>query len=112
MAQCHDTAVLTCTAKAFAMLGYTNFQPSPRDNISLRTEYYNDEEGQRTGVATRYYDIALGLQHWFSPQIEIRPEVAYYRSIDANAFNGNAARGIAPDKNHQTVLSGDVILHF
>lgn len=112
MAQCHDTAVLTCTAKAFALLAYTNFQPSARDNISLRTEYYNDEEGQRTGVATRYYDIALGIQHWFSPQIEMRPEVAYYRSIDGAAFNGNAALGIAPDKNHQLVLSGDVILHF
>jgi len=111
-AQCSDPTVLTCTAKAFAMLAYTNFQPSPRDNISLRTEYYNDEQGQRTGTATRYYDVALGLQHWFSPQIEVRPEVAYYRSIDANAFNGNAAMGIAPDKNHQTVLSGDVIMHF
>jgi hypothetical protein len=112
MAQCHDPNALTCTAKAFALLAYTNYQPSPRDNISLRTEYYNDEEGQRTGIATRYYDIALGLQHWFSPQIEFRPEVAYYRSIDAAAFNGDGALGIAPDKNHQLVLSGDVIVHF
>jgi hypothetical protein len=26
----------------------------PLDNISLRTEYYHDEQGQRTSVATRY----------------------------------------------------------
>ena len=39
--------------------------------------------------ATRYMDIALSWQHWFSPQVEIRPEVAYYRSLDAPAFNGN-----------------------
>ena len=48
-----------------------------------------DPEGQRTGVVTNYVDCALGWQHWFSPQIEVRPEIAYYRSLNANAFNGN-----------------------
>jgi hypothetical protein len=46
--------------------------------------------GQRTGVKTRYVDFGIGWQHWFSPQIEIRPEVVYYHSLDANAFNGNS----------------------
>jgi hypothetical protein len=29
-------------------------------------------------------------QHLFSPQIEVRPEISYNKSLDAAAFNGNA----------------------
>ena len=47
-------------------------------------------EGQRTGTKTRYVEFGIGWQHWFSPQVELRPEVTYYRSLDANAFNGNS----------------------
>ena len=31
----------------------------------------------------RYVETGIGWQHWFSPQIEIRPEVSYYKSLDA-----------------------------
>jgi hypothetical protein len=57
-----------------------------------------DPQGQRTGVVTNYADAALAWQHWFSPQIELRPEVAYYRSLNADAFNGNAAAGYSAFK--------------
>ena len=57
--------------------------------MSFRLEYFNDMQGQRTTVKTRYVNPAIGWQHWFSPQVEIRPELAYYRSLDAPAFNGN-----------------------
>jgi hypothetical protein len=83
------------------------------DNLSYRVEYYNDEQGQRTGQKSRYWEMAFGWQHWFSPQIEVRPEVAYYRSVDASAFNINLATGDATfAKNHQLLISGDVIVHF
>jgi hypothetical protein len=63
-------------------------------------------------VATRYFDVAGSWQHWFSPQIEARPEVAYYRSIDAAAFNGNAAAGIAPNRSWAVIGAADLIVHF
>ena len=111
-AQCNSTTALKCRATAQSALTYLNYQFSPLDNISLRGEYYDDEEGQRTGTKTRYVEAAIGLQHWFSPQIELRPEVAYYRALDAAAFNGNSNLGIAPNKQDSVVLAGDVILHF
>ena len=83
-----------------------------RPDNALRAEFFGDPQGQRTGVATSYADWALSWQHWFSPQIEIRPEVAYYRSFQADAFNGNANFGIAPNRNWQVVVAGDVIWHF
>src|ERR1700683_5335504 len=61
-------------ARVVTFLAYLNYKVSPLDNISFRPEFYNDMEGQRTGVKTRYVDFGIGWQHWFSPQIEIRPE--------------------------------------
>lgn len=111
-AQCNNPGALRCNAYAQSGLVYLNFSPNALNNISLRGEYLDDEQGQRTGVKTRYAAGAIGWQHWFSPQIEVRPEVAYYRALDAAAFNGNANRGIAPNKQDSLVLSGDVIMHF
>jgi hypothetical protein len=113
-AQCSNPKALTCTAEVFATVMYLNYQFSPLDNISFRPEFYNDMQGQRTGTKTRYVDFGLGWQHWFSPQIEIRPEVTYYRSLDAPAFNGNfnAAPFIAPNKKDALIASADLIWHF
>jgi hypothetical protein len=112
LAQCNSAAVFACTASVQTYLAYLNYKASPLDNISYRIEFYDDKQGQRTGVKTRYVETGLGWQHWFSPQIEIRPEVSYYRSLDAAAFNGNANLGIAPNKNYALIGSADIIIHF
>jgi hypothetical protein len=120
MAQCSDVNALSCRAQAFAALAYVNYRATSLDNISLRLEFYNDMEGQRTTVKTRYVDAALSWQHWLSPQIEFRPEIAYYKSLDAPAFNGNfnanmaGAAGpiILPTRDYAWIGSMDVIWHF
>ena len=114
LAQCGNAAVLTCTARVFATVAYLNYQFSPLDNISFRPEFFDDEEGQRTGVKTRYVDFGIGWQHWLSPQIEIRPEVTYYQSLDGPAFNGNfnASPVIVPTKKSATIAAADLIVHF
>jgi hypothetical protein len=104
--------VLTCTADEQSFLLYVNYSPNKLNNFSIRTEWFDDHNGQRTGIATRYADIAGSWQHWFSPQIEMRPEIAYYRSLDAAAFNGNANAGIAPNRNYAVIGAADVIIHF
>jgi Putative beta-barrel porin-2, OmpL-like. bbp2 len=121
LAQC-AASLVSCTARVVAAVAYLNYKFSPLDNISIRPEFYNDMEGQRTGTKTRYANFAVGLQHWFSPQVELRPEIAYYRSLDANAFNGNInacpvsagcpSTGLAPDRNFAWIASMDLIWHF
>jgi hypothetical protein len=111
LAQC-PAEVVTCTARVYTALAYLNYKPTPLDNISYRIEFYDDEEGQRTGTATRYVETGIGWQHWLSPQIELRPEVSYYRSLDAPAFNGNSNAGILPNKSYAVIGSADVIIHF
>jgi len=112
LANCSNPTVLRCRAEALGTVLYLNWQVSPLDNISFRPEFYDDMEGQRTGVKARYMDLALGWQHWLSPQIEFRPEVAYYHSFGANAFNGTAKAGIAPTRNYTWIAQSDMILHF
>ncbi|HML08761.1 MAG TPA: outer membrane beta-barrel protein [Xanthobacteraceae bacterium] len=105
-------APLTCTADEQTFLLYVNYSPNKLNNFSLRTEYFNDPQGQRTGVATAYADVALSWQHWFSPQVEIRPEIGYYRSLNQPAFNGNAAAGISPTRDWALIAATDLIWHF
>jgi hypothetical protein len=69
-------------------------------------------QGQRTGTKTRYYEFGVGLQHWLSPQVELRPEMTFYKSMDANAFNGNSNAGVLPDRNYALVAAMDCIWHF
>jgi hypothetical protein len=115
MAQCNDPNALTCTARVFTALAYLNYRATPWNNFSLRGELYNDMEGQRTGTKTRYVEFGLGWQHWFSPQVEIRPEITYYRSLDAPAFNGNfnaLPAPIAPTRDFSWLAAMDLIWHF
>jgi putative OmpL-like beta-barrel porin-2 len=112
LAQCSNAIVLSCTASVQTYVYYLNYKPTPLDNISWRGEFYDDQQGQRTGTKTRYVETGIGWQHWFSPQIEIRPEFTYYRSLDAFAFNGNSNLGIAPTRNYALVGAADIILHF
>src|SRR5262249_52711935 len=114
-AQCSDPNALTCTARVLASVMYWNYKAGPLDNLTLRLEYYDDEQGQRTGTRTRYSDIGLGWQHWFSPQVEIRPEISYYRSWNAPAFNGNfnaTPVPIPPSKSYMWMAAADLIWHY
>jgi hypothetical protein len=112
LAQCSSPLVFACRAEVQSYLMYLNYKATPLDNISYRLEFFDDKEGQRTGVKTRYVETGIGWQHWFSPQIEIRPEFSFYRSLDAPAFNGNANLGIAPNKSTALIGSADIIIHF
>lgn len=104
-AQCDDPAVLTCRATAIGTLAYVNYSPDALNNFSFRPEFYSDEQGQRTGTKAHYYEISLGWQHWFSPQLEIRPEVGWYESVGGKAFN-------AGTKNTTLIGAMDAIVHF
>lgn len=111
MAYCANASALACTATATGFVTYLNYSPNPLDNFSIRPEIYKDAQGQRTGTPTTYRNIAFGWQHWLSPQIELRPEIAFYHA-GLPAFNGNSNLGIAANKTSETIISGDLIFHW
>ncbi|MEJ0092517.1 MAG: outer membrane beta-barrel protein [Methylocella sp.] len=96
---------MSCTAREYAALSYLNYRWSDMDNLTWRAEYYNDLNGQRTGFATQYVNFAFGWQHWFSPQVEIRPEIAWYNALDKPAFDNGT-------KHALTIASMDLIWHY
>jgi len=104
-ANCHDPAVVRCNAYAIGTVAYLNYSPDPLDNFSFRPEMYYDPQGQRTGTAATYSNFSIGWQHWLSPQVEMRPEVGYYHSYGAKAFNDGT-------KNYTFLFAGDLIWHF
>jgi opacity protein-like surface antigen len=95
----------SCTSREWSALTYLNWKFSPLDNLSWRAEYFDDITGQRTGFKTSYFNYAMGWQHWFSPTITIRPEIAFYNSLKTPAFENGT-------KSHATVFSSDIIWHF
>jgi hypothetical protein len=112
LAFCKTSTVTSCTASFQTALMYLNYKPAPLDNISYRFEWVDDGEGQRTGTPGRYIETGIGWQHWFSPQIEIRPEVSYYKCLDGFAFNGNANLGIPANRKYAIIGASDIIIHF
>jgi len=82
------------------------------DNLTFRTEYYNDLNGQRTGVKARYANFALGWQHWFSPSIEVRPEIATYETVDGTKAFGRNAENTDPTQSQIMMFAVDTIIHF
>jgi len=108
----NPSSPLTCNPNEQTFLVYINYSPNKLNNFSLRTEYFNDPYGQRTGVPTAYMDIAGSWQHWLSPQIELRPEIGYYRSINNLAFNSNTTAGIVPSRDWAVIAAADAIIHF
>ena len=92
-------------AGEFGIVNYMNFELDTSNMLSFRNEFYNDEKGQRTGYATRYSEHTLGLTHWISQDLEIRPELRYDHSYDEAAYD----RG---KRDYQAVALIDVILHY
>lgn len=92
-------------SSAFGIVNYLNFELNPSNMLSVRNEFYRDLQGQRTGFATRYSSHTVGLTHWVSQDLEIRPELRYEHAYDFPAYDGG-------HKNHQTTALVDAILHY
>jgi hypothetical protein len=95
----------TCTAKEFAALNYLVYQFAPKDFLTLRNEFFNDQQGQRTGYKTLYTEHLIGWTHWIGDVITIRPELRFEHSYYTKAYDGGR-------KSSQYILATDMIVHF
>lgn len=86
-------------------VNYTELKISPKDFISVRTDYLNDVKGERTGFATQYMSYTLGVTHQFSPLIEIRPEIRYEWAFSAKPYDNGTQKD-------QTTFDMDMIARF
>jgi hypothetical protein len=99
--------VLPGKADATGAVNYLQYELSPKDYLSLRTDYFNDPRGWRYGYNTAYTSHTLAYVRWLSPTTEFRPEVRYDHSY---------ASGVTPFDNgtrkDQWTLAADIIFKF
>jgi hypothetical protein len=89
----------------YGILNYTEYQISRRDFITIRNEWWKDEQGERSGFPSTYTSHTIGLTHNFSPDWQIRPEIGYYRSWTVPAFdNGH--------RKNQVMAAFDITWRF
>jgi hypothetical protein len=75
------------TTLTYGVLNYTMFGISKRDYLTVRNEFWRDEDGERSGFASKYTSHTIGWSHQLSDVLMIRPEVGYFHSYDAKAFD-------------------------
>lgn len=74
----------------YGLLNYTMFQVTEKDFFTVRNEWVKDENGTRYGFAGNYSGHTIGWTHNFSPNLQVRPEIGYYRNWNNPAFDNGA----------------------
>lgn len=71
----------------FGAVNFTILQLSKKDFVTFRNEYFKDTQGERSGYAGVYTSNAIGWSHNFTPNIQFRPEIGFYRNWTNPAFD-------------------------
>lgn len=77
---------------SIALVNFIEYQNNEHQYWSLRSDYFNDFQGQRSGFATSYFGWTLGTTFLVSPQIKIRPEFRYNLATSLLPFD-NGSKG-------------------
>jgi len=95
------------TANAIGFVNYFQILFSKKDYLSIRNDFLNDPQANRTGYATWYSSHTIGFVHYFNDLIRIRPEIRYEQAY---------ADGVTPydngTKKNQFIAAMDLIVRF
>jgi hypothetical protein len=76
------------TAHWFGVINYVTYSNTPRLNTTARLEFFDDEQGQRTGFPGLYTAVTAGLSFRPRKAIIFRPEVRYDYNEESRPFEG------------------------
>ncbi len=74
------------TAHWFGALNYLTYALTPRVSGTVRLEFFDDEQGQRTGFAGLYTDLTAGVTFKPRPWVLFRPELRYDYNDQSRPF--------------------------
>jgi hypothetical protein len=74
------------TAQWFGVLNYLTYTFTPRLSGTVRLEFFDDEQGQRTGFAGLYTALTAGVTFKPRPAILFRPELRYDYNAESRPF--------------------------
>jgi hypothetical protein len=74
-------------SSAIGLVNFTEYKFSDKNFLTLRTDYLNDRQGERTGFATPYMSFTVGVTHQFNNLVVFRPEIRYERAFNAQVYD-------------------------
>jgi len=98
-------ATIPGTSRDYGVVNYAMYHLTKKAFFTVRNEWWRDEQGERTGVPTNYSSHSMGITYNMSSVFQVRPEIGYYRSYDAPAFDGAT-------KNYLLMYGFDMTLRF
>jgi hypothetical protein len=76
----------------YGLVNFTLFQLNRRDCITVRNEWWKDNDGERSGFPGTYSSHAIGYSHFVTPEILFRPEIGFYRNWHEPAFDNGTRK--------------------
>jgi hypothetical protein len=104
------------TAHTYGGVNYTCVGLTKKDFITFRNEVWDDADGLRSGFPGVYVSSSIGLSHNFTNNLQIRPEVGYYRNLTGLSYNVNenvnTTGPSAPNAHGAWIAGMDFTLRF
>jgi Putative beta-barrel porin-2, OmpL-like. bbp2/Carboxypeptidase regulatory-like domain len=104
-AWCNNSTELTCFAPEWSSVVYVNRPIGKKNALILRTEYFDDLKGQRTGYKTPYSESTVSWNHWIGSTVVFRPELRWEHAFDATPYDTGT-------KHSQLMFAADVIWFY
>jgi hypothetical protein len=87
-----SAGMLRCTAPEHAAVNYLNRDINSKFMMGFRSDFLDDERGQRTGFKTKYTENTLYMTRYWGNTIMLRPELRFDHSWDLSAYNNGTAK--------------------
>jgi hypothetical protein len=99
--------IIPGVSSAVGAVNYFEVSLSPKSYISVRNDFLNDPQGNRTGFATTYSSHTIGVAHHINSSITVRPEIRYDRAYakDVTPYDNGT-------KKDQYAVAMDVFVRF
>jgi hypothetical protein len=108
--------VLPGYAPAWATVNYTYYRLGPNTFFTIRNEFFDDIDGERTGYATLYSEHSIGITWWPCKLMTVRPEFRFDHSYGTHGNSLDPVDEAKPFDNgtrrNQCTAEFDVIYHF
>jgi len=91
------------TSEWFGLMNFLTYEFSPRVSTTIRLEFFDDVQGERTGFPGLYTAFTAGLTLKLCTSIIVRPELRYDNNAESRPFE---------DKHNLFTAATDVILRW
>jgi hypothetical protein len=92
-------------SSSIGAVNYIEYKIQEKSFMTFRTDYLDDPRGQLSGYETSYMSWTVGITHFLTNFLSIRPEVRYETAFDATPYDNGT-------KKNQSTFIMDAIVRF